>query len=183
MENEVGPMQTLDLQKIAETEFERMGGSVDRLIYQHVSEYKFITSTLLLLNSGTAVALLNSDYVTLDGKREACVLCIIGVLAALAVSWLSQIFTQRMIGPTEQYRVFWLMIARGQTFEAEKEASLRKDMIDKRGHFVWIIPAVGWISLGLFVGSATVAGSNLVSKDKQPAPITQVTKPITKATK
>ena len=149
------------LQRFAELQVERESGNIDRILDQHASDLKWLTASLLLINSGAAVAALNSDAISLVGKQEAGLAFVIGIALALAIGILSQKFGMRLVPALTAYRAFWLSIDQGERFDAESERAA-SGKVREAAKFGWVVPATGWLSFASFVTGCFELGAHLV---------------------
>lgn len=71
MTEEIDPVASLALRRLAEIEIEQQSSLVNAIYEQHSSDFKWLTASLLLLNSGAAAGILNSEFVSIYGKQIA----------------------------------------------------------------------------------------------------------------
>ena len=160
-EGDLDPSSNETLRRFAELEVERQSASIDRLLDQHVADFRWLTASLLLLNSGASVAVLNSVAVSNSGKMVSGSLYLVGIALALFIGIASQLFARKALTPNIEYRIFWLHIAQGELFDAaEEQAVIGK--IQSATKYSWVVPCLGWLSGFAFLTGSTFAGTNLV---------------------
>ena len=172
MSDELNPTENSKLRRFAELEVERQSASIDRMLDQHVADFKWLTASLLLLNSGGSAAILNSASISNHGKLISASLYLVGIALALLIGVASQKFAIKTLSPTIGYRAFWIAISQGEIFDpdAERRAIEKIQATAKRA---WIVPALGWLSAVAFLAGSICAAVNLVevpsasSRDKQ----------------
>jgi len=159
--DELDPNKNVKLRRFAELEVERQSASADRLLNQHVADFKWLTASLLLLNSGASVAILNTPSVSNNGKMVSGSLYLAGIVFALLVGVASQKFAMKSLPGVIGYRALWLSISQGDTLDldAERQAIGTIQAAAKRA---WIVPALGYASAALFLAGSLTGGLHLV---------------------
>jgi hypothetical protein len=159
--DELNPNENSKLRRFAELEVERQSASIDRMLDQHVADFKWLTASLLLLNSGGSAAILNSAAISNQGKLISASLYLVGIALALLIGVASQKFSIKTLSPTIGYRAFWIAISQGEVFdpETEREAIEKIQATAKRA---WIVPALGWLSASAFLAGSICAAMHLV---------------------
>ena len=96
------------LKHIAEIQIDQSTRDIATILEQHGADYRWITASLLLLNSGGAIAVLNTEYISINGKMHSGIAFVVGMILALSVAWLSQVLTPKIIGEriAEKYHTF-----------------------------------------------------------------------------
>ena len=161
MIDEMDPNENSKLKRFAELEIERQSSSIDRMLDQHIADFKWLTASLLLLNSGGSAAILNSTSISNHGKLISASLYLAGIALALLIGVASQKFAIKTLSPTIGYRAFWIAVSQGEIFdpEAERQAIEKIQAAAKKA---WIVPALGWLSAAAFLAGSMYAAANLV---------------------
>jgi hypothetical protein len=172
MTRELDPNVNSKLRRFAELEVERQSASIDRMLDQHIADFKWLTASLLLLNSGGSAAILNSASISNQGKLISASLYLAGIALALLIGVASQKFAIKTLSPTIAYRAFWIAISQGEVFDPELERQAIEN-IQVTAKRAWIVPALGWLSALAFLAGSICAAMHLVelpngsSRDRQ----------------
>ena len=157
--------QASALKHIAEIQIDQSTRDITKILEQHGSDYRWITASMLLLNSGGAVAALNAEYISIHGKMLAGITFVVGMIFAISVAWLSQILTPRIIGPMTMYRSYWIKIYNGFEYVEADEIREVEKVRKERRKIAWPVPTAGWLSLISFLTAMAIIGQNIVQKE------------------
>ena len=123
---------------------------------QVASTAKWLTASLLAVNGGGAIAVLNRTQ-TLDHAWGAGILFMMGIAFALLSGTGLQEFYNRVGNPLLNLDEYWTRVSLTGHRDQDTERSL-KEPIDKLHRFAFIPPLMGWISGILFLfGSVLLA--------------------------
>ena len=153
------------LKHIAEIQIDQSTRDIATILEQHGADYRWITASLLLLNSGGAIAVLNTEYISINGKMHSGIAFVVGMILALSVAWLSQVLTPKIIGPMTMYRNFWIKIYNGFDYDEAEEIREVEKVRKERRKIAWPVPTAGWLSLVSFLVAMAIVGQNIVPKD------------------
>jgi hypothetical protein len=157
--------QARALKHIAEVQIDQSTRDITTILEQHGADYRWITASLLLLNSGGAVAALNTEYIGIHGKIQSGIAFVVGIIFALSVAWLSQILTPRIIGPMAMYRSYWIKIYNGFEYDEADELREVEKVRKERRKIAWPVPTAGWLSIISFLTAMVIISQNIVPKE------------------
>ena len=97
--------------RVAEQELASATHSRSVLMEAHQDSYKWLSASLLAVNSGGMFAFLNFEG--LDGKTKAVVALFfyLGIMSALLSAYLSQRANRSLIGPLSESMGYWISVA------------------------------------------------------------------------
>lgn len=160
MTDDHDPEKNRKLKRFAELEVERQSASIDRLLDQHIADFKWLTASLLLLNSGSAVAILNSEFIPVQGKISGVAAYLAGILLALLIGVASQKLAMQMLPAVTGYRAFWIAVSQGEIFDPDSELAAGS-LVRSAARFGWVAPTLGWLSAIAFLTGSVLAGLTL----------------------
>lgn len=135
-----------------------------RALDEHAHAFRWLTASLLAINSGGAIAALNSEYLAAMHKIFAGGLFGLGLLAALLVGVLAQHANRKIIPTLQKQLGYWVSVADdGERLES-MEADFAVEMkVALKG--AWLTPMVGWVSAILFLSGIGMMGVDLVDRE------------------
>ena len=139
------------------------------LTEQHLQSFRWLVASLLAINSGAIIAVLNLANLVGAVKVQASSLFTLGVILSLMVAYSSQKLCNFLI-PTLQEKIgYWLGVVQDGELcpEADKEISSKAQKILK---FKWVPECFGWLALAAFIGGLAIIG-NAISDEETKLPI------------
>jgi hypothetical protein len=137
-----------------------------------VSMSKWLIASLLALNGGAAIALLNAHDKVYDPIVPGS-LFVLGIVFALLNGWLIQLFSLGDVKAMQEAVGYWLSVVhdgeRDEALEGEMQKTFAKG--DRENN---IAASAGWISLLLFLSGCAALAANL---DRAPAGPSQSSAP------
>ena len=156
--------------RIAEHSIDSLKSSQNFLLQQHSDSFKWITASLLTVNSGGAFAILNTEKIDIITKKTSGMYFLVGILLAMLVGVFAQRLTARVIKILNQQVGFWLSVLEDGAIPqnlTEIEAQNSKDAT----RLQWIVPVIGWLSAACFVAGMFSIGANLKADSSAPSSV------------
>jgi len=153
--------------RLAEHSIETLKSTYSFAIQQHADSFKWITASLLAINSGGAFAVLNFEKLDLVSKKVSGLFFLVGILLSMLVAVAAQKLTIRALPILNHQIGFWISVLEDGKIPAnleEIESANAKKVI----RFQWIVPMIGWLSAACFVAGMASIGLNLHS-EKSPS--------------
>lgn len=98
-------------QRVAETELASATHSRNVLLEAHQDTYKWLLASLLAINSGGLLALLNIDTLHGHYKLFVALAFYAGIMASLLSSYLSQRASRQLLPPLGEAMGYWISVA------------------------------------------------------------------------
>lgn len=155
------------IRHLAQIEIESLSSFIDRILDQHADDFKWLTASLMLLNSGAIAGVINTDAISIYGKQVSSSFYIVGIVFCLLIAVASQLFGRRSLPPLLKYRAYWISISQGEVYSAEAEQEAATDF-KRSQRLAWIVPILGWLSAIAFIAGSVSAGRNLVDRPNSP---------------
>ena len=132
---------------------------------EHTHLFRWLTASLLAINGGAAIALLNAESLTGNTQLVSGGLFTMGILAALLIGVFGQRATQNTLPKLQKLAGYWLAVSsdgiREETLENDLIADLNR--VGFAGHASRI---AGWISAILFACGVLVIGADVGQKEE-----------------
>jgi hypothetical protein len=143
------------VRQIAATELAASISAKQVLLEEHSASFRWLMASMLAINGGGLLALNDSAAIGVYWKAAATFSFYVGILAALAIAWLGQIATRRMLVPLAELIGFWSLVSSTSYFDQTDHAAIIKkvEASMKASYFSrW----AGWLSVLAFsAGLAT----------------------------
>jgi hypothetical protein len=147
---------------------------------EHTHSFRWLMATLLAINGGACLAVLNQDQMDLEHKLAAAGLFILGLLMALLVAVFGQHSVQKTLGPLQKQIGYWMTVVddgdRDEAIENELNAELKAS-----ARIGFAARVSGWLAAMAFIVGVVVAGYGLILTKNNNVVETQTTKSVTKA--
>jgi hypothetical protein len=124
---------------------------------EHTHSFRWLMASLLAINGGACLALLNNSDVDLKFRIIASGIFIFGILMALLVAVFGQHSIQRTLGPLQKQIGYWMTVASDGERLAAYETELNDELLGSAK--IGIASRVsGWLSAGAFLCGVITAG-------------------------
>ncbi|MFM5931728.1 MAG: hypothetical protein ACKOPQ_12545 [Novosphingobium sp.] len=127
---------------------------------QHSSTFKWLMASLLAINSGGAIAVLNSEAVEMATKIRAGATFSAGIFFALLVGVISQRAAMKGLPPINHLIGYWLSVVHDGVRDEKIETELARNF-SKSIRLAWLGQAIGWMSGFSFFAGLVLIGLGL----------------------
>ncbi len=156
-----GPTDQMLWQRVAEAELAAATHSRDFLLEAHQDAYKWLTASLLAINSGGILATLNATSGLAQFRVAAGLLFYLGMMAALLSQYLSQRAGRLTMAPLGALMGYWISVVHSGEHSQEMWEKLNEDLQDsvKKALSTQI---AGWASAILFSAGVALLGMSIL---------------------
>ena len=156
-----------DWREAAKAEIDFLNEMRRMALEQHSHSFKWITASLLAVNGGAAISVLNTSEIAVFWKILAGAWFSAGILTALLVGVVSQKINMQSVGPIQRSIGYWIgVVADGERVESFEGTLAAEAKAAQK--FAWLVPTLGWVS-GLFfvIGLGTIAFGLVEEQERQ----------------
>ncbi len=161
------------VRKIATHSIQTLQEAHRSVVEQHADSFKWITASLLAINGGAAVALLNADSIRGNLRVIPGGLFTAGILCALLVAVVTQKISARALPHLHRKIGWWI----GKEHDGLLPENFEEDDAKTSSEitkFAWTIPAIGWLSAILFALGMLFAARAISASQLSPASTSSV---------
>lgn len=131
---------------------------------EHTHSFRWIMATLLAVNGGACLAILNHDAIHTTFRLVASGLFIGGLLMALLVAVFGQHSVQKSLGPLQKQIGYWMTVAADGEREEKFESDLNDELKVSARIGMWGRMA-GWAAVLCFILGVVIAGYGIAAAD------------------
>lgn len=136
---------------------ENFGRLQEAMIEQHAGMFKWLLASLLAINGGGAIAVMNATNLALVWKLDAALAFSFGICAAMLSGQLGQKFNMKSLGPVSKRRGYWLAVSQSGVYIPADSNELDVEY-NRSTKWAWTVPAAGWLSAAMFAAGAVCVG-------------------------
>ena len=156
------------LREAAKVEIAALNESRKLILEQHSHSFKWLMASLLAINGGASIAVLNAESISAHTKVLSGAFFAIGIFSALLVAVASQKISIKSLLPIQSQIGYWISVSRDGERVESTEGKLQGEM-KAAIKLAWTAPLFGWISALLFVcGLGVIAMGLLNVKEARP---------------
>ncbi|MEP0391033.1 MAG: hypothetical protein ABJ205_11705 [Erythrobacter sp.] len=148
--------------------------SRDYLTEQFASLARWLIASLLAVNSGALIAVLNSDALSLSGKQVGGGVLAAALCAVLISAYANMRSAKALMPKMTMQQDYWAGVALTGERDEVEEANFSIDW-DKDGPWEVAADWLAWISFVLFVSGLVVCGFALEDKDSPAGQSVEIT--------
>lgn len=123
---------------------------------EHAQLFRWLTASLLAINSAAAFAILSAESLSPITKLISGGLFCLGILCSLLVGVLAQRSTQRVMPKIQEMVGYWIAVS----IDGKRDEALEKVLLDQlqEKDLARVSMAFGWLSAILFAGGVVCVG-------------------------
>jgi hypothetical protein len=150
------------LVRLAELELERLIEYRRLISDQHVQAYRWLVASLLAVNGGLALSVLNGQTTVSIWRVVAASIFFVGIMTALLSAKFSQSSYDRFAPVVNEWIGYWAKVAVEQERRIDLELALEGDL-RKAGNYSKRVGRCGWLSAFAFAIGCTVVALGLLA--------------------
>jgi hypothetical protein len=170
MSDEITELDPGLVQRIAELEVSKTTQMLSMLLQAHQDAYKWLLGSLLAINGGGMLALLNANGLDRKVTIVIAIFFYLGIMNALLSGYLSQKANQYLIEPLGKSIGYWMSVAHDGEHVPKAWEDI-EERIQQSVKKAWPVQVAGWISALCFSIGVLAFGCGLLNasaNDAQP---------------
>lgn len=135
------------------------------LLEQHTHSFKWLNASLLAMNGGALVAILNSEK--LQPNIFPATFCFLsGIVLSLLIGVAAQKISIQSLKPYQRMIGYWISVKSDGKRISAFEDQLGDELVEAN-KYGWIVPAVGWLSGVSFLLGCVLLFSSIQPQERE----------------